>query len=92
MAKFLNSTGLATFLVQLKSFFATTVEVGQVKEDTSAYVLNVDYESLLAFDIAEIVTSEDDVILEENESLLLSSDDSVLVDANNTYIIVERGE
>lgn len=56
MAKqFLNLTGLITLLSQLKTIFATTSEIAQVETDTDTYVLNIDYESLLAFDTTQIV-------------------------------------
>jgi hypothetical protein len=58
MAKFLNLSGLTTFFTQLKSIFATTSEVSQVEADTDTYVLNIDYESTLAFDTKEIITDE----------------------------------
>lgn len=63
MAKFLNLSGLTTFFTQLKSIFATTSEVAQIETDTDTYVLNIDYESTLAFDTKEIITdeSEEDV-------------------------------
>lgn len=55
MTKFLDITGLTTFLSQLKEKFATISEVSQVEEDTETYVLNVDY-SQIEFDTSEIVT------------------------------------
>ena len=58
MAKFLNITGLTTFLNQLKQKFATTAEVAAVEADTDTYVLNIDYESTLAFDTSEIIAEE----------------------------------
>lgn len=63
MANFLNFTGLTTLFNQLKQKYATTAEVAQVEADTDAYVLNIDYESTLAFDTKEIITdeSEEDV-------------------------------
>lgn len=61
MAKnFLNLTGLTTFFNQLKSIFATEAEVAAVESDTDTYVLNIDYESTLAFDTKEIITDEED--------------------------------
>ena len=55
MAKFLNLTGLTTFLNQLKQTFATDAEVAQVEADTDTYVLNIDYKNTLAFDTSEII-------------------------------------
>ena len=52
MAKFLNLTGLATLLSQLKQKFATTSEIEAVETDTDTYVTNVDY-SQIAFDTKE---------------------------------------
>lgn len=94
MAKtFLNLNGLTTFLNQLKQTFASTSEVSAVEADTDAYVLNIDYESTLAFDTKEIITDEnDDIVLEENESLLLTISDEILVNINDEYIIIEKGE
>lgn len=55
MAKqFLDLTGLATFLAQLKNLFATQEDVAEVESDTNTYILNVDY-SELEFDTSEIV-------------------------------------
>ena len=59
MAKFLNLTGLTTLLNQLKQKFATTAEVAQVEVNTETYVLNIDYDSTLAFDTSEIISEED---------------------------------
>lgn len=92
MTEFLNLTGLATFLAQLKLFFATTSEVAQVELDTDTYVLNIDYESILAFDTTEIIAEENDITLAENEALLLTTLDEALISTNYEYIIVEGGE
>lgn len=60
MAKqFLDSAGLSTLFSQLKGLFATKEAVTEVKADTDTYVLNIDYESTLAFDTTEIITEED---------------------------------
>lgn len=63
MEKFLNLTGLTTFLTLLKQKFATIFEVeeveadiAEVEADTDTYVLNIDYESILAFDTSFIVS------------------------------------
>ena len=62
MAKqFLDLTGVATFLAQLKGLFATKEAVTEVKESTDTYVLSIDYENTLAFDTQEIITNEEDV-------------------------------
>lgn len=91
--KFLNLNGLSTLLNQLKQKFSTKAEVSQVEVDTDTYVLNIDYENTLAFNTFEIVASEnDDIILEENESLISTMSDEILVDANDAYIIIEKGE
>lgn len=59
MAKqFLDSVGLTTFFTQLKVLFATKQAVDEVKEDTDDYILNIDYESTLAFDTSEIIGGE----------------------------------
>ena len=93
MANFLNLSGLATLLDQLKQKFSSKAEVTQIELDTDTYVLNIDYESTLAFDVKEIVVSEnDDITLEENESLLLTGSDEILVNINDEYIIIEKGE
>lgn len=55
---FLNLTGLTTFFNQLKQKFATASEVSAVEADTDTYVLNIDYESTLAFDTREIIAEE----------------------------------
>lgn len=57
MAKFLNLTGLITFLNQLNSFFASAAEVAEVEDSTDTYVLNIDYEKYLAFNTSWIVGS-----------------------------------
>ena len=58
MAKFINTTGLTTFLNQLKRKFATEAEVTQIELDTDEYVLNIDYESTLAFDVKETIKED----------------------------------
>ena len=56
MAKqFLDKAGLATFLAQIKGIFATPDDVTAVTDATDAYILNIDYESTLAFDTKEII-------------------------------------
>lgn len=91
--KLLNINGLSTLLNQLKQKFSTKAEVSQVEADTDTYVLNIDYENTLAFNTFEIVVSENDnIILEENESLISTMSDEILIDANNAYIIIEKGE
>ena len=60
MSQFLNFGGLSTFLTQLRQFFASTSEVAEVEADTETYVLNIDYESTLAFDTKEIITDKED--------------------------------
>lgn len=99
MAKhFLDSAGLATFFAQLKGLFATSEEVTAVTDATDVYILNIDYENTLAFDTKEIVIGEnddivnDDITLEENESLLSTTSDEILVNINDEYIIIEKGE
>ena len=60
MAKqFLDKAGLTTFLAQLKGIFATPAEVTAVTDATDTYILNIDYESTLAFDTTEIISEED---------------------------------
>lgn len=59
MAKFLNLTGLTTLLNQLKEKFSTKAEVSQVEADTDTYVLNIDYENILAFDTSEIISGNE---------------------------------
>lgn len=60
MAKqFLDKTGLSTFLTQLKELFATPEAVAKVEADTDAYILNIDYDSTLAFDTTEIITESE---------------------------------
>ena len=93
MAKFLNLTGLTTFLNELKKIFASTAEVSQIEADTDIYVLNIDYENTLAFDTKEIVTGENnDITLEENEAMVLTKSGEILVNINDEYIIIEKGE
>lgn len=94
MAKsFLNLSGLSTLLDQLKQKFSPKAEVAQIELDTETYVLNIDYESTLAFDTREIITSgNDDITLAENESLLLTGSDEILVNINDEYIIIKKGE
>lgn len=58
--KFLEQHGLTTLFNQLKSIFAPKSEVAAVEADTDTYVLNIDYESTLAFDTKEIITDEED--------------------------------
>ena len=53
---FLDFTGLSTLFNQLKQIVASKAEVAQVEEDTDTYVLNVDYDNTLAFDVSEIIT------------------------------------
>ena len=61
MAKqFLDSAGLSTFFSQLKELFATSADVVAVTDATDDYILNIDYESTLAFDTKEIITDEED--------------------------------
>lgn len=68
MAKqFLDLAGLSTFFTQLKNIFATpddvaavTDAVAAVTDATDDYILNIDYESTLAFDTKEIITDEED--------------------------------
>ena len=63
MAKqFLDKTGLATFLTQLKGLFATPEAVAKVEEDTNTYILNIDYDSTLAFDTTEIITESEEAV------------------------------
>lgn len=59
MAKFLNLTGLTTLLNQLTQTFSSKAEVSQVEADTDNYVLNIDYDSTLAFDTSELISEED---------------------------------
>lgn len=93
MANFLNLTGLTTLLSQLKQKYAATSEVAAVEADTNTYVLNIDYANTLAFDIKEIITSEnDDITLEENESLVSTESDEILITTNDEYIIIEKGD
>ena len=56
---FLDQIGLTTFFAQLKSISSTSSEVAAVEADTDTYVLNIDYDSTLAFDTTEIITEED---------------------------------
>ena len=56
MNKFLSFQGLTTFLNELEQKFATEAEVAQVEADTDEYVLNIDYESTLAFDVKQIIS------------------------------------
>jgi Ni,Fe-hydrogenase I small subunit len=91
--EFLDLTGLGALLAQIKQIFSTKAEVAAVEYDTDTYVLNVDYENTLAFDTKEIITSENvDIILEENEALMLTTSGEILVNINDEYIIIERGE
>lgn len=65
----------------------------QVSNIIDSYILDIDYESTLAFDTSEIVPDEDDdIVLEENESLLSTTSDEILVNINDKYIIIEKGE
>ena len=65
----------------------------QVSNIIDNYILDIDYESTLAFDTSEIVPDEDeDIVLEENESLLSTTSDEILVNINDKYIIIEKGE
>ena len=59
MAKFLNLDGLTTLFNQLTQTFSSKAEVAQVEADTDTYVLNIDYDSTLAFDTSEIISEED---------------------------------
>lgn len=94
MAKqFLDLTGLATFLNQLKGLFSTKDTVENVEANTNTYILNIDYENNLAFNTSEIIEdNSEDVILNANEAMLLSSEDDIIVDINWAYITVEKGE
>ena len=58
MANFLNLIGLATLLDQLKQKFSPKAEVTQIEADTDEYVLNIDYESTLAFDVRETIKED----------------------------------
>lgn len=56
MAKqFLDKTGLATFLGQLKGLFATKDAVSEVKENTDPYIFDIDY-TVLEFNTSQIVS------------------------------------
>jgi hypothetical protein len=96
MAKqFLDKHGLSTFLAQLRELFATNVAVAEVKQNTDAYILSIDYESVLGFDTNEIISDivlDEDITLAAGESLMVTATDEILVDANNTYVIIEGGE
>ena len=58
MAKqFLDKTGAATFLAQLKGLFATKAAVTELKTNTDPYIFDIDY-SVLEFDTDFIITGE----------------------------------
>lgn len=46
---------LSEFLTECKALFASQTEVDANDADINTYVLNIDYESTLAFDTTEIV-------------------------------------
>lgn len=52
--KFLDITGLTTFLSKLKNLFADQDTFVNYQDQTSMYMTNVDY-SLLEFDKTEII-------------------------------------
>lgn len=94
MWEFLDDTGLKHLLEKMKDLLATKKQVQQIVDDTNEYVLEVDYEDILGFDVNEIIDEEDfeDVVLEANESLTSTKYGQVLVDANNSYITIKMEE
>ena len=95
--KILTLSRLGEFLTECKKIFASQIETTANTLDINEHLLNIDYESALWFDTSEIISDQDtipseDVILEENESLISILSDEILVDANDAYIIIERGE
>ena len=59
MAKqFLDKTGLATFLGQLKGLFATKDAVSEVKANTDPYIFDIDYDTVLKFNTNQIVSGK----------------------------------
>lgn len=90
--KFLTLQRLSEFLNECKALFASQTEVLKNDADIDTYVLNIDY-SELEFDTSEIIKDYvEDVELDEDEAMLLLSGDTVLVDANEAYITILKGE
>lgn len=86
--EFLDLTGLGALLAQLKEIFGFKSDLDASAELRQQYLLEVDYGKELAFDTKEIV----DIILEKNEALMLTASGEILVNINDEYIIIERGE
>lgn len=91
--EFLDLTGLGALLAQLKEIFGFKSDLNASADLRRQYLLEVDYDKELAFDITEIITDEDiDIILEKNEAVMLTASGEILVNINDEYIVIERGE
>jgi len=53
--QFLDKKGLSTFLAQLKNIFGNKTTLDQCTETRATYLLNIDYEHDLAFDVKQII-------------------------------------
>lgn len=90
MWEFLDDIGLKHLLEKLKDLLATKKQVQQIVDETNEYLLEIDYDAILGFNIDEIIGEEDlDIVLDENESLTSTKYGQILVDANNSYITVK---
>ena len=91
--KILTLEKLIEFLELMKATFGEKTLTTKHREALNTYILNINYESALAFDTKEIVTGENDgIILEENEAMALTKSGEILVNINDEYIIIEKGE
>lgn len=93
--KVLTLEKLREFLELMKTTFGEKTLATNHREALNTYLLNIDYENTLAFDTKETVTDENengDIILEEKEAMVLTKSSEILVNINDEYIIIEKGE